>query len=115
MTINQITNHWAFSTARFVFDLVVGAVAGKQVSGIIEKYVSNLYLKRFVPKLVELEGSSTLRKFFMSSVPKFVEKYNIFGKAGSAVVNGIIGYAIDSIISTIVGAIAKSSLQNMTK
>jgi len=49
----------------------------------------------------------------MSSLPKFLEKFNIFGKLGGAIAMGAIGFAIDSIISTIVGAIAKSSLQDM--
>jgi len=51
----------------------------------------------------------------MSALPKFVEKHNIFGKLGGAVVGGIIGFAIDSIITTLVGAATKNSLQEFTR
>lgn len=44
-----------------------------------------------------------------------MNKYNIFGKIGGAVSMGVIGYALDTIISSITGAILKDSLQTITK
>lgn len=51
----------------------------------------------------------------MSSVPKFLAKWNIFGKAGGVVAGGVIGYAIDTIINAITGAVLRDSLQSMTR
>ena len=51
----------------------------------------------------------------MSSVPKFLQKWNIFGKVGGAVSAGVIGAALDTIIKSITGAILRDSLQEMTR
>lgn len=113
--INQADSHWAFYTFRFLTDLVAGSIVGKKTSDIIEKYVSNLFLNKFSKQLGQEAGSKTLRKLFMTSVPKFLQKWNIFGNAGGAVAGGVIGYAIDTIISAITGSILRDSLQEMTR
>ena len=51
----------------------------------------------------------------MTSVPSFLSKWNIFSTVGGVVAGGVIGYALDTIISAITGAVLRDSLQTMTK
>ncbi len=102
-------------TTRYVLDAVAGGIAAKQTSAILNKYVTNVYIKQFAEKLGQEASSSALRRFFMSSVPKFLQKWNIFGKVGGAVSAGVIGAALDTIIKSITGAILRDSLQEMTR
>jgi len=61
-----------------------------------------------------MEGSSALRIFFMTSVPTFLEKYSLFGKAGGAIIEGLIIRALDTVLSHIIGVNWKERIQSFT-
>lgn len=53
ITVNKVDDHWAFLTFRYLLDLVSGSIVGKFSSDILDKYVSNLFLKKFSGKLAQ--------------------------------------------------------------